>query len=432
MSLWKIAWRSIQQRGLASLLTAISMALGVALVVMVLVVHQVIDQSFRRSAQGFNLVVGAKGGRLDLVLSTVYHFGQPPGTIPYRVYRELREGRYAGDVEVAIPLCLGDNYVGFPIVGTIPERFTKLQYLEGQTYTFQAGRNLDPAHEEEAVIGWQIAQQTDLVLGKEFRPAHGLTDKAADAQQHRPMKVVGVLARTGTPVDRAIYCNLEAFYHMEGHTTHAEPDAHDMPDAHGKPDAHDKHDAEHEIPDSAKQVTAVLVCTRPQAVLALATKINRDTPAQAVRPAQEISALLEGVLGNIQIVLLILAITVVLVAGIGMLVSMYNSMSERRHEIAVMRALGARRRTVMAVVLLESILLSLCGGALGATLGHGLVGLGGPWIASSTGIPIEPWAFQANELILLPGLVLLATVIGYLPAVVAYRTDVAKSLVREY
>ena len=427
MSLWKIAWRSIQQRGLASLLTSVSMALGVALVVMVLVVHQVIDQSFRRSAQGFNLVVGAKGGRLDLVLSSVYHFGQPPGTIPYAVYRELSEGRYAGDVEIAIPLCLGDNYVGYPVVATTPERFTKLQYLEGQTYQFVAGRNLDPAHEEEAVIGWQVAQKTDLTLGKEFRPAHGLTHQGADAHQHPPMKVVGVLARTGTPVDRAVYVNLDAFYHMEGHAGACTHESHAKDEKHADHAGHD-----HEIPDAAKQLTAVLVCTRPQAVHALATRINREMPAQAVRPAQEISALLEGVLGNIQIVLLILAATVVIVAGIGMLVSMYNSMSERRREIAVMRALGARRRTVMVVVLWEAILLALGGGVLGAVLGHGLVGLAAPWIAGSTGIPIEPWVFQPNELILLPALVVLATVIGYLPAVIAYRTDVAKSLAREY
>ena len=420
MSLWKIAWRSIQQRGLASLLTAVSMALGVSLVVMVLVVHHLIDQSFRRSAQGFDLLVGAKGGRLELVLSTVYHLGRPPGTIPYSYYRELNEGRFAGDVEVAIPICLGDNYLGFPLVGTLPERFTKLQYLEGQSYRFAAGRNFEPEHDDEAVIGAQVAEKTDLALDKSFRPTHGLTERGADAHQHGALKVVGVLARTGTPVDRAIYMNLDAFYHMEGHLKPVEGST--------PATAADAHADHPPIPDEAKQVTAVLLCVKPQAVMSLAARIDREPTAQAVKPGQEISALLEGLLGNVQIVLLLLAVMVVIVAGIGMLVSMYNSMSERRHEIAIMRALGARRRTVMLVVLLESILLSLAGGALGAALGHGVIGLLAPLIAGQTGLPIEPWQFQANELILLPALVLLAAAIGYLPALVAYRTDVAKSL----
>jgi putative ABC transport system permease protein len=310
----------------------------------------------------------------------------------------LNEGRFAGDVEVAIPICLGDNYLGFPVVGTVPERFTKLQYLEGQSYRFAAGRNFDPEHDDEAVIGAAVAEKTDLALDKSFRPTHGLTERGADAHQHEAMKVVGVLARTGTPVDRAIFINLDAFYHMEGH--------------------------------EAKQVTAVLLCVKPQAVMSLAAKIDREPTAQAVKPGQEISTLLEGLLGNIQIVLLLLAVMVVIVAGIGMLVSIYNSMSDRRHEIAIMRALGARRRTVMLVVLLESILLSLAGGVLGAALGHGVIGLSAPLIAGQTGLPIEPWQFQANELILLPALVLLAAAIGYLPALVAYRTDVAKSLAR--
>jgi putative ABC transport system permease protein len=396
MSLWKIAWRSIQQRGLASLLTAVSMALGISLVVMVLVVHHVIDQSFRRSAQGFDLLVGAKGGRLELVLSTVYHLGRPPGTIPLSYYQELSEGRMAGGVEVAIPICLGDNYLGFPLVGTVPERFTKLQYLEGQNYRFAVGRNFDPEHDDEAVIGAAVAEKTDLALDKTFRPTHGLTERGADAHQHGALKVVGVLARTGTPVDRAIFINLDAFYHMEGH--------------------------------ESQRLTAVLLCVKPQAVMSLAARIDREPIAQAVKPGQEISSLLEGLLGNIQIILLLLAVMVVIVAGIGMLVSIYNSMSERRHDIAIMRALGARRRTVMLVVLLESILLSLAGGALGAALGHGVIGVLSPLIAGQTGLPIEPWQFQANELILLPALVLLAAAIGYLPALVAYRTDVAKSL----
>ena len=128
-------------------------------------------------------------------------------------------------------------------------------------------------------------------------------------------------------------------------------------------------------------------------------------------------------------VLLVFAVMIVLVAGIGIMVSIYNSMNDRRHEIAIMRALGARRSTVMMVILLESILLSLGGGLLGLRLGHGLLAIAGPWIAEKVNLPLSMLEFRAVELILIPGLIALASIVGYLPAVAAYRTDVGKSLI---
>ncbi len=437
MSLWKIAWRSIQQRALASALTAVSMALGVALVVTVLVIHQVVDQSFRRSAQGYNLIVGAKGGRLELVLNTVYHLGRPIENIPYKVYLELSEGRYKPSVEVAIPVCMGDSYEGFPVIGTMPEMFTKLHYLEGQDYEFAAGNNFNAANEFEAVIGFQVARKTGLTVGGTFRPSHGLIEKGEHGHQHRPFTIAGVLAPTGTPMDRALFVNMEGFYHLEGHTrpasaVHRPPStvhlsANNRPVPPTESEAHD-HDAP--VPDSQKRVTAILVCTKGDwQAESLAKQVDEEQPtAQAVLPAREISGLLDGIVGNIQLLLLVLAILVVVVAGIGILVSIYNSMNDRRHEIAVMRALGARRSTVVVVILLESILLSLGGGLLGLLLGHGLIGLLRPMIEDQTGVIVHALAFQWVELILIPGLIGLATIVGYLPAVVAYRTDVAKSL----
>ena len=162
--------------------------------------------------------------------------------------------------------------------------------------------------------------------------------------------------------------------------------------------------------------------------LGLPTAVNREPTAQAVAPSQVISDLFERIIGNIQKLLLVLAVLVVVVAGIGIMVSMYNSMSDRRHDIAIMRALGASRYTVMSIILMESILLSLGGGALGLLIGHGLIGALGPTIADQTGVIVNVWDFQTIELILIPGLVLLATLVGYLPAMYAYKTDVVKSL----
>ena len=144
MSKWKIAWRSIQQRALASSLTAISMALGVMLVVAVLVIHGVIEKSFlNNSALGYNIVVGAKGGRLDLVLNTVYYLARPVENIPYSYYQEFTEGKYKAYVDKAIPICLGDMYQDFRVIGTTPAMFNDLDY-GGHKYEFAAGRNFEP------------------------------------------------------------------------------------------------------------------------------------------------------------------------------------------------------------------------------------------------------------------------------------------------
>ena len=174
----------------------------------------------------------------------------------------------------------------------------------------------------------------------------------------------------------------------------------------------------------------MLVCTRePSDTLPLASLINKGKEAQAAIPVQEIARFFDVVVGKIEVVLLVFAVMIVLVAGIGILVSIYNSMNDRRHDIAIMRALGARRGTVMMVILLESILLSLGGGVLGLTMGHGLLVVAGPWIAEQANLPLSMLQFQLAELWLVPGLVILASIVGFLPALAAYRTDVGKSLV---
>ena len=157
--------------------------------------------------------------------------------------------------------------------------------------------------------------------------------------------------------------------------------------------------------------------------------INKDKVAQAVAPVRVIAELFEGIVGKLQWILLGMAVLTTIVAGIGIMVSIYNSMSDRRHEIAVMRALGASRATVMLVIMMESILLALMGGAIGLLLGHGAIWLCSPLIAEWTGVMVGLLQFQAVELVLVPGLILLAAAVGYLPAMAAYRTDVSKSLI---
>jgi putative ABC transport system permease protein len=417
MSLWKVAWRSIRQRSLVSMLTVLSMGLGVALVVAVLVVYGVVDQSFHRGGEGYDLIVGAKGGKEQLVLNTVFYLSEPVGNIPYSFYEELLDNKY-GRVETAVPVCMGHTYQSFRVVGTLPDIFD-LKYRGDQKYQFAEGRNFKTANHFEAVMGAIAASKTGTLLNEDIKIVHG---SGAGARTHDDkFKVVGILEPTGTPVDRAVFVNMLGFATLHHHEEAGEE----------KHDAHAKH-AGHA--DEPKEVTAILVCIYPEdsdkgATNVMSARINHSKVAQAVTPLRVITELFENVIGKLQWILLGMSVLTVIEAGIGIMVSIYNSMSDRRHEIAVMRALGASRMTVMIIILMESILLSLMGGAMGLLLGHGAIWLCSPIIVDWTGVVIGLFQFQPAELILIPGLVVLASAVGYLPAMSAYRTDVAKSLI---
>ncbi len=260
MNLWKIAWRSIQQRSLASTLTGLSMALGVALVVAVLVIGQIVNKSFASgSSLGYNVIVGAKGGRLDLLLNTVYYLNRPIENIPWEYYQEFlhanerpdhQDGKFAGDVEVAIPVCLGD-VVGengqYRVVGTTPDMFTKLFPA-----TFAEGGDFKQDEFRTAVIGAEVAKHLNLKVGDSFQPLHGV-----GGEKHIAFKIVGVLDRTSTPIDRAAFINMEGFFlipdHAKGHVEEAhKPGEEENPEAEvlGKP-----------LPANRREVTAILIRT---------------------------------------------------------------------------------------------------------------------------------------------------------------------------
>ena len=512
MSLFKIAWRSIQQRGLASLLTTASMALGVMLVVCVLLIMGIVSQSFRNnSSLGYNMIIGAnKGGKLQIVMNTVFYLSSPVENIPYTFYEEFlpasersdgRKGKFADFAEFAIPVCLGDYFGQFRVVGTTPQLFDDFVYDidNNRKYEFAEGRNFKtftPEHGYyEAVLGAAVARKMNLKVGDTISPSHG----RPDGETHEKFFIVGVLSPSGTPNDRGVFINIEGFFLLEGHAKPIDKDAWQkvverlredgrITDAQAKILLENPEAAIEQVSSESQQyppglptveeqtaasslsrisparqklrplsvpereVTAVLLRTvSPLVTPSLKSTINDPANAydgQAVQPIKEIYSLFRDIVTPIKMVLLLLTAMICIVSGVGILVSIYNSMSDRRHEIAVMRALGADRRTVMVVVLLESIILALAGGFLGWIGGHLLIGgLASAFIENRTGVqiglfdfspkvnlfswlgnsPIMHWGVS-GEVLLVPGLILLAIVVGLMPAMAAYRTDVAESL----
>ncbi|QDU81507.1 ABC transporter permease YtrF precursor [Polystyrenella longa] len=459
MSLIQIAWKSIRQRSLASSLTAFNMALGVMLMVTVLVFYGVIERSFRQSGAHYQLVVGPKGSKVDLVLSSVYRVSPPIENLPYLYYKQLKEDPR---VEEAIPVALGDvtEEGSFPIVGTV-SRYFELPYASGKKFRVKARNGFSGSF--DAIVGAEVARTNGWDVGAKFKLVHGGADTGHTHDEE--FEVVDILGRTGTPNDRTVFVNLKGFYLVSGHEKpveesiaqlekfypagipggekrikelreHAASEAAHHDHDHGDDDGHDHghdhgHSHNHGLPDELKEVTSVFLMMKDQddyMAYSFMNELKTGFQAQAVNPVQVMTDLMESLIGNVQKMMLVLIGLIIIVSGIGIFVSIYNSMADRRKEIAIMRSLGAQRQTIFAIILTESILLCLGGGILGLLLGHGLFYFGAPIIENNTGLVIERFAFEPLELTLFPVLLVLAALIGFLPGITAYRTNVADVL----
>ena len=401
MSYCKIAWRNMQQRALASSLTGLSMALGVALMVLVLVIHEVVVAQLSNDAQGYNFIVGGKGSPYEIVLTTVFHVGKPLYPIPWKYYQKFVDGEFAPYTDVAVPICLGDSYPTedgqlFRVVGTTPDMFDKLAYGaddEGneKRYEFSSGRNFKPkpllrggdrlrrreSHRPESrrPVSAVARHQRRRGQARRFRSRrHPRADRHGErpcaVREHRRL----LLARRSRP----------------GAEAGAEPEPPIVVARRTSPGSRRR------CRMSQREVTSILVRCNPEEMMApmqIDMGVNKgdDLTAQAVAPVSVVERLQASFLAPMRLILLVLTVLIVIVAGISILVSIYNSMSERSHDIAVMRALGASRTAVMAVILVESILLSLLGGLAGLLLGHGVLALASPVVEYYTGITVRAW-----------------------------------------
>ena len=420
-----IALKSIRQRLLASAMTALSVALGVALMVTILVIHGVVTRVFNQSATGYDLVLGAKGSPMQLVLNTIYFMDRPIENVPYSEYLKIKKANW---VAAAIPFNLGDytDDARYRVVGTIPEYFQH-EYIPGRKFQLREGTFLKDT--QDAVLGSRVARDYQRTrgwkIGTQFPLAHA--GNVADLHTDNPFKVVGILEPTGTPSDRAVFVHLEGFYNIPGHL---KPEKEAMEKKRGLEGEAAVKPGEEQDPNLKKEVTAVLVKSKfPILGIVMRARINEANPYfQAANPIEQIQRLLTDVVRNIRTMLVVMTSLIIVVSGVGIFVSIYNSMADRRREIAIMRALGANRTTVFSIIVAESILICLAGGIAGLVLGHALVFAAGGYIEENADILIDPWAFESTELVLIPALVLLAVLVGLVPGLTAYRADVAKGL----
>lgn len=408
--------RNLRQHALSSCVTAASVALAAGLVMAVFAVTEQSRAAFAGGSQGFDAVLGARGSQLQLVLNSVFHLETSPGNLPWSSYAKLRDDPR---VELAIPYAVGDNYRGFRIVGTDERIFETLRAGDGGAVTLRSGgRVFDPAR-REAVVGDTAARSCGLSVGATFHPSHGVEEAVGGETHEEEYVVVGVLEPTGTPTDRVIWIPIEGIFRMGGHELHGSGEAYEAK-------------AGEAIADEHKEVSAVMLrLSSPRAGRSLHEEINQEgRDATLAWPIGASVLELFDKLGWMNRVLEVVAYLVVLVAAGSILASLYNTMNERRREFAILRALGAGRRTVFSVVVLEAGVIALVGSALGFLVYLAVVAAAETLIRQRTGVVVEGWRWHPVFLWTPLGLTAVGALAGILPALKAYATQVAETLGR--
>lgn len=399
MTLALIVWRSLRQHALSTAITSLSIALGAGLLMSVWVLKKQAQSTFAAVNTGFDAVLGARGSKLQLVLNSIFHLDASTGNMRWEDYEAIRTN---ASVALAVPIATGDNYRGWRIVGTLPAMFEQVQLdAQGQRFRLASGRWFEPDL-REAVVGSFAAARLGLKVGDEFEPYHGLTFE--DSHQHEETYVVvGIMEPSNTPADRAIWIPLEGVQWMSGHD-----------------------------PNAVTDISAVLVKLKSGGLAGFQLDQLYNKQGERLTFAWPIGAVVSdlfGKLGWFDRVLEIIAILVVVVAAASIMAAIYNSMNERRRDLAIMRALGARRWMLSGAVILEAASIAAIGVMLGFAAGAAIVATAASVIRSQTGVVLDVFAWNPVFIAVPCLIVALGALAGLLPAIKAYRTDVAENLV---
>jgi putative ABC transport system permease protein len=400
MNTASLAASYLRARPLQTALSLLLLALGAGTIVTLLLVVGQLEGRMGRDARGIDLVVGAKGSPMQLILSGIYHADAPTGNIPLSSVDLLSKNRL---VKRAIPLALGDGWKGYRIVGAGKE------YLEHYGAKFAAGR----IHEKsmEAVLGHEVAARTGVGVGGKFAGAHGI---GGDGDEHgaTPYMVVGVLARSDSVLDRLVLTGIDSVWHV--HEEHQGPQ--------------DEQDRKAMAQD--REVTVVLVqYASPLAAAMLPRQINAKSELQAASPAYETARLFRMVGAGVE-ALRAFAAVLILAAGLSVFIALYTALEERRYDLAVMRTLGASPARLFGLLLAEGLVLAMVGALLGLALGHVLASALGAWLESQQQHPVTGLAFRVEELWVLAAALGVGLAASLIPAWRAYRTDVSRTLAR--
>jgi len=411
MNLFVLSWNYIKSKPLNTALNILLMSLGIAIIMVLILLNSQLEESLGKNKRGVDLVVGAKGSPLQLILANVYHIDFPTGNIKLNEAKALSRNRL---IKKAIPLALGDNYQGFRIVGTNHDYYNLYQGTLGEGALWQ--------YNLEATVGSNVAAKLNLSIGDTFAGSHGMSVSGMD-HEGNDYEIVGIMESTGSVLDNLILTNVESVWMVHDH----EGEEHD-------------HDEDHEkmlgsayetgLPegDEDDEITSMLLQFRsPLGAVQLPRMINSDTNMQAASPAFETQRLF-SLLGIGVDMLLAFAYIIVIISGLSIFISLYNALKDRKYDLAIMRSLGASQVKLFFHVIFEGIIITVLGGLIGLLLGHALMeGLAGLY-EKSDDIGITGFIFVNQELYVLLIAVGVGVLASIIPAVNAYRTDISKVL----
>jgi putative ABC transport system permease protein len=459
--LFSISLRNVRIRVVSSLLTALAIVVATGLYAAIMMMAEQTRQRYDGSVGGFRTIVGPKdSSALEIVLNTIFHIGHAQGLIRLQVYSDLHEGRIGskrGKVQYAIPQARGDSFsqFGFPVIGTTDEMFSKFA-RDDHALAFSQGHGFQFSHDEllqlaetmaarenalrqqeaspppraelqpqwkQAVVGARVARALDMQLGSEIVPVHGKPGEfGSHEHKEAACAVVGILAPTNSPIDSAIFLPLGVHFLVEGHGSGSW-----LPEV-----AAGKSPADAPVLPGDLALTAVVVGPVDHlGPMILRRELSIRPDAQATWPQEVVPAFLRQI-GNIADALTVVAWLVLLVAAVSIAVAIYNTMNERRREIAIMRSLGARRLQISSIIVGEAAMLSCLGAVIGVLACHAVALLARGRVEEMTGVYLDWTAFAVREVYLVVGVTGLGACAGLLPAIKGSMTEVADNLALSY
>lgn len=409
-----LAWKSARNRKVTAILSILTVAISVILLLGVERIRTQAKSSFANTISGTDLIVGGRSGQVNLLLYSVFRIGNATNNIDWKSYQEFSQHRA---VKWAIPISLGDSHKGFRVMGTNHSYFEHYRYGQKQNLAFSQGREFNGLF--ETVLGADVAKQLGYEIGSEIIIAHGISDVGFSRHDNLPFKVVGILAPTGTPVDKTVHVSLEAIEAIHvGWESGANL---------GNNPAADQLKA---MDFEPKQITAMMLGLKSKIqTFALQRQINTYSkePLSAILPGVALHELW-GMMSVAEQALMAVSVFVVIAGLLGMLSSLLTSLQERRREMAILRAMGARPKHVFSLLILEASSLTFIGIVVGTLALYLILALASPIVQQNYGINLSIVTLSSYELSLL-GLVQLAgTVIGFIPAFRAYKQSLSDGM----
>lgn len=403
-----LIWNYLKSRPLNTTLNILLMALGIAVITILLLFNKQLEEKLSKNTKGIDLVVGAKGSPLQLILCSIFHIDYPTGNIKLIDADKIARSRL---VKSAIPLALGDSYQSFRIAGTT------------RAYADLYGAALSEGEwwqkSLEVTIGDNVRKSTGLKVGDELTSAHGLAT-GGHAHDERLYIVSGILAPSNSVVDNLILTSVESIWLV-----------HDLQPVHNSSDTSVRRSIlvpSVSVLDTTSEITSMLVRYRsPLAAVQLPRIINSESALQAASPAFE-TARLFSIMGVGIDIMRGFAYLIVFISALSIFIALYNSLKERRYDMAIMRTMGASRFKLVLMLLGEGALLTTLGSIAGLILGHAVLEVFSAWVTEAGKTGITGRIFYSQEWIILAGSLLLGVLCALIPAVQAYRTDIARVL----